>query len=228
MTIRVVIVDDSPTMRAILMNRLGKEADIEVVAAAANAAEGRQMIRELDPDVVTLDIEMPGMNGLDFLAKIMELRPTPFTEALLAVQAGERVLVLIDEVKRVADPGILNPLMLLLAQGEYHSVVTKDVFRVTRENFVMFTTANDAQGYSFAGNTRRGVDDAFDERFSRIEMHLPPQQFIPEIVQSRVPDATPEMCETVGMVYGLAQGAKDTAQDAADTAEKAASDSDKK
>lgn len=77
MTIRVVIVDDSPTMRAILMNRLGKEADIEVVAAAANAAEGRQMIRELDPDVVTLDIEMPGMNGLDFLAKIMELRPTP-------------------------------------------------------------------------------------------------------------------------------------------------------
>ena len=47
------------------------------MAAAANAAEGRQMIRELDPDVVTLDIEMPGMNGLDFLAKIMELRPTP-------------------------------------------------------------------------------------------------------------------------------------------------------
>lgn len=77
MTIRVVIVEDSPTMRAILMNRLGKEPDIEVVAAAANAAEGRQVIRELDPDVVTLDIEMPGMNGLDFLAKIMELRPTP-------------------------------------------------------------------------------------------------------------------------------------------------------
>lgn len=77
MTIRVVIVEDSPTMRAILMNRLGKEPDIEVVAAAANAAEGRQMIRELDPDVVTLDVEMPGMNGLDFLAKIMELRPTP-------------------------------------------------------------------------------------------------------------------------------------------------------
>ncbi|OZA67633.1 MAG: hypothetical protein B7X78_03985, partial [Sphingomonadales bacterium 39-62-4] len=59
MTIRVVIVEDSPTMRAILMNRLGKEPDIEVVAAAANAAEGREVIRELDPDVVTLDIEMP-------------------------------------------------------------------------------------------------------------------------------------------------------------------------
>lgn len=88
MTIRVVIVDDSPTMRAILMNRLGKEPDIEVVAAAANAAEGRQMIRELDPDVVTLDVEMPGMNGLDFLAKIMELRPTPVIIVSGTTQAG--------------------------------------------------------------------------------------------------------------------------------------------
>lgn len=89
MSIRVVIVDDSPTMRAILMNRLSREPDIEVVAAAANAAEGRQMIRELDPDVVTLDIEMPGMNGLDFLAKIMELRPTPVIIVSGTTQRGD-------------------------------------------------------------------------------------------------------------------------------------------
>lgn len=91
MTIRVVIVEDSPTMRAILMNRLGKEPDIEVVAAAANAHEGRQMIRELDPDVVTLDIEMPGMNGLDFLAKIMELRPTPVIIVSGSTQEGNEM-----------------------------------------------------------------------------------------------------------------------------------------
>lgn len=75
--IRIVIVEDSPTMRAILQARFEREDDITVVGAAANAAEGRQMIRELDPDVVTLDVEMPGMNGLDFLEKIMALRPTP-------------------------------------------------------------------------------------------------------------------------------------------------------
>jgi two-component system chemotaxis response regulator CheB len=75
-------------MRAILMNRLSKEPDIEVVAAAANAAEGRQMIRELDPDVVTLDVEMPGMNGLDFLEKIMQLRPTPVIIVSGATQQG--------------------------------------------------------------------------------------------------------------------------------------------
>ena len=70
--IRVVIVEDSPTMRAILKTRLERAGDITVVGAAADAAQGRQMIRELDPDVVTLDVEMPGMNGLDFLDKIMK------------------------------------------------------------------------------------------------------------------------------------------------------------
>jgi PleD family two-component response regulator len=69
MTIRVLIVDDSPTMRAILMSRLAQESDISVIATASNAAEGRELIKQFDPDVVTLDIEMPGMNGLDFLRR---------------------------------------------------------------------------------------------------------------------------------------------------------------
>ena len=77
MSIRVLIIDDSATMRAILTARLSGLADIQVVGMASNAAEGRQAIKQLEPDVVTLDIEMPGMNGLDFLDKIMTLRPTP-------------------------------------------------------------------------------------------------------------------------------------------------------
>lgn len=77
MTIRVLIVDDSPTMRALLTEMLRREADITVIGAAADAAEARTIIREQNPDVVTLDIEMPGMNGLDFLDKLMRLKPTP-------------------------------------------------------------------------------------------------------------------------------------------------------
>jgi two-component system chemotaxis response regulator CheB len=77
MGIRVLIVDDSPTMRALLRLMLERESDLEIVGAAANAQEARGMIREYNPDVVTLDIEMPGMNGLEFLEKIMRLRPTP-------------------------------------------------------------------------------------------------------------------------------------------------------
>jgi two-component system chemotaxis response regulator CheB len=86
--IRVVIVEDSPTMRAILKTRLEREGDIVVIGAACNAAEGRTMIRELDPDVITLDVEMPGMNGLDFLEKIMALRPTPVIVVSGSTQKG--------------------------------------------------------------------------------------------------------------------------------------------
>lgn len=77
MNIRVLVVDDSAVMRALITRKLSAESDIEVIACAANAAEARALIKQLDPDVVTLDIEMPGMDGLSFLEKIMELRPTP-------------------------------------------------------------------------------------------------------------------------------------------------------
>lgn len=88
MTIRVLIVDDSSLMRALLQHRLEREADITVVGTAANAAEARQLIKALDPDVVTLDIEMPGMDGLSFLEKIMQLRPTPVILVSGATEAG--------------------------------------------------------------------------------------------------------------------------------------------
>lgn len=77
MAIKVLIVDDSPTMRALLRMVLEREQDVQVVGAAGSAAEARGLMRSLNPDVVTLDIEMPGMNGLEFLEKIMRLRPTP-------------------------------------------------------------------------------------------------------------------------------------------------------
>lgn len=88
MSIRVLIVDDSPLMRALLQRRLEREADITVVAAAADAAEARHLIKATDPDVVTLDIEMPGMDGLSFLEKIMQLRPTPVILVSGATEAG--------------------------------------------------------------------------------------------------------------------------------------------
>src|SRR3546814_16388110 len=80
MTVRALVVDDSPTMRALLSASLSRDPDIEVVGAASNAMEGRQLIKELDPDVITLDIAMPGMSGLDFLEKTMTLRPPPAME----------------------------------------------------------------------------------------------------------------------------------------------------
>ncbi len=91
MTIRVLVVDDSATMRAILMSRLTNEPDISVIGTAADATEARELIKRLDPDVVTLDIEMPGMNGLDFLEKLMQLRPTPVIVVSGSTEAGNNV-----------------------------------------------------------------------------------------------------------------------------------------
>ena len=75
--IRVLIVDDSRMIRDVLSDILREQPDIEVVGAAADAFEARDMIRTLNPDVITLDVEMPKMNGLEFLDKLMRARPTP-------------------------------------------------------------------------------------------------------------------------------------------------------
>ena len=77
MTVRVLVVDDSPTMQAMVRRKLAVDPTIEVVGTAASADQARAQIKALNPDVVTLDIEMPGMNGLDFLERLMRLRPTP-------------------------------------------------------------------------------------------------------------------------------------------------------
>jgi len=77
MSARVVIVDDSATMRGLITATLRRDPELEVVGAAGDPLEARQMIKDLNPDVITLDIEMPNMNGLEFLERIMRLRPMP-------------------------------------------------------------------------------------------------------------------------------------------------------
>jgi len=88
MSIRVVIVDDSALIRKIIQARLARDTRIEVVGAASDAREARGLIKALNPDVITLDIEMPGMDGLTFLEKIMELRPTPVIIVSGSTQQG--------------------------------------------------------------------------------------------------------------------------------------------
>ncbi|MFT8736152.1 MAG: chemotaxis response regulator protein-glutamate methylesterase [Zymomonas mobilis] len=88
MTVKVLIVDDSPTMRAILSMMISSDPEIEVVGKADCPSTARQMIKELNPDVMTLDIEMPGMDGLDFLEKVMRLRPMPVIMVSALTEAG--------------------------------------------------------------------------------------------------------------------------------------------
>ncbi|TFZ09026.1 protein-glutamate methylesterase/protein-glutamine glutaminase [Ramlibacter humi] len=75
--IRVVVVDDSALVRSVLTELINRSPDLKVIGSAADPYEAREKIRELDPDVITLDVEMPRMDGLAFLERMMRLRPTP-------------------------------------------------------------------------------------------------------------------------------------------------------
>ncbi len=86
--VRVLVVDDSATMREIIASRLRADAGIEVVGGAADPLEAREAIKALAPDVITLDVEMPKMNGLEFLEKIMRLRPMPVVMVSTLTSAG--------------------------------------------------------------------------------------------------------------------------------------------
>ncbi len=108
MSIRVLVVDDSALIRNVLSSALVKDGDIEVVGTAEDPIVARQKIKELNPDVVTLDIEMPNMNGLEFLSKLMRLRPIPvvMVSTLTHKGASETMLALeLGAVDFVGKPG---------------------------------------------------------------------------------------------------------------------------
>jgi two-component system chemotaxis response regulator CheB len=86
--IRVLIVDDSATMRVLLTNALRREPDLDVVGTAGDPLEAREAIKRLAPDVITLDVEMPHMNGIEFLERIMRLRPMPVVMVSTLTQSG--------------------------------------------------------------------------------------------------------------------------------------------
>ena len=88
---RVVVVDDSALVRGLLAEIINRQPDMECVGAAADPLIAREMIRELNPDVITLDVEMPRMDGIDFLGKLMRLRPMPVVMVSTLTERGADV-----------------------------------------------------------------------------------------------------------------------------------------
>lgn len=86
--IRVLVVDDSALMRGLLSQMIGSAPDMEVVGAAPDAPTAREMIKALNPDVLTLDVQMPKMDGLEFLERLMRLRPMPVVMVSSFTEAG--------------------------------------------------------------------------------------------------------------------------------------------
>lgn len=91
--VRTLVVDDSASMRAALNRILSADPEIEVVGLAPEPHAARAMIKELSPDVMTLDVEMPGMDGLSFLEKVMRLRPMPVVMCSTLTSKGAEISV---------------------------------------------------------------------------------------------------------------------------------------
>jgi two-component system chemotaxis response regulator CheB len=117
---RVVVVDDSALVRSLLTEIINRQKDMQCVGAAADPLVAREMIRELNPDVITLDIEMPRMDGLDFLARLMRLRPMPVVMVSTLTERGAEATLRALElgaIDFVAKPkiGVTDGLQLLAA-----------------------------------------------------------------------------------------------------------------
>lgn len=91
MKIRVLIVDDSALIRSIMSQIIGSQPDMEVVGVAPDPLVARDLIKRMSPDVLTLDVEMPKMDGLDFLEKLMRLRPMPVVMVSSLTERGSEI-----------------------------------------------------------------------------------------------------------------------------------------
>lgn len=123
--IRVIVVDDSALVRSLLAEIINRQNDMECIGTANDPLIAREMIRELNPDVITLDVEMPRMDGIDFLGRLMRLRPMPVLMISTLTERGAEVTMRALElgaVDFVAKPrvGVANGL-----QDLAHQIVDK-------------------------------------------------------------------------------------------------------
>jgi two-component system chemotaxis response regulator CheB len=91
MKTKVLIVDDSALIRSVMSEIVNSQADMEVVATAPDPLVARELIKKHNPDVLTLDVEMPKMDGLDFLEKLMRLRPMPVLMVSSLTERGSEI-----------------------------------------------------------------------------------------------------------------------------------------
>ena len=87
----VVVVDDSALVRGLLAEIINRQPDMICIGAASDPLVAREMIRNLNPDVITLDVEMPRMDGIDFLSRLMRLRPMPVVMVSTLTERGAEV-----------------------------------------------------------------------------------------------------------------------------------------
>lgn len=205
---KVLIVDDSPTMRRVLRLRIEAHPKLQVVGEAGDAFEARELIKQLSPDVLTLDIEMPKMSGLEFLKRLMKLRPMPVimvssiaqastTAAITAMQLG--AVDCVAKPTSLDDQGAFDKLPELLLTAA--QVRTRDNAPHTATSCVD-AAYNPGRKIQLIGSSTGGVESLFTvlQRFPKncpptlITQHIP-AHFSKSFAQRLNSHCAPTVCE---------------------------------
>ena len=126
--IKVLIVDDSPLIRGLLKEVLEQAGDMHVVGAAEDPYQAREMIKLLNPDVLTLDVEMPKMDGISFLRNLMRLRPMPVVMISTLTQQGSPITL--EALELGAVDFIAKPTVNVKQQMSQYAYVVQQKVRV--------------------------------------------------------------------------------------------------
>ncbi len=153
-TIRVLVVDDSIFMRRTLERMLNEFPGIEVVGTAANGIEGIQKVLELRPDVVTMDVEMPRMDGVSAVGELMRVLPTPVVMlSTLTFEGAETTIRALEAgaVECVAKPGALSRELGGVGEHLAQAVIRASVARPHRQRSAVLLPGAGATGGTTGG-----------------------------------------------------------------------------
>lgn len=180
---RVLVVDDSAAMRALFSDVLEQQRNVTVIGTAANADEARDQIAQLKPNVVTLDVEMPGMSGIEFLEEIMSTNPLPVVMLSSLTQSGTETSLkayALGAVECFPKPLKATPEQFAKTVGKLGKIVLaaansnvkaqKPTHRETRQNEVQFTW----NGHYLALATSMGGIDALTQILGDFPAECPP------------------------------------------------------
>jgi len=126
--INVLIIDDSPLIRGLLTEILQQANDINVVGCAEDPYQAREMIKKLNPDVLTLDVEMPKMDGISFLKNLMRLRPMPVVMISTLTQKGSPITL--EALELGAVDFIAKPTSNVRAQLSHYASLVQQKVRI--------------------------------------------------------------------------------------------------
>jgi two-component system chemotaxis response regulator CheB len=143
MKIKVMVVDDSALIRSLLTEVINSQPDMEVIATAPDPLIARELIKQHNPDVLTLDVEMPKMDGLDFLGRLMRLRPMPVVMISTLTKRGSEVTLKALElgaVDVVAKPQLAQSSALL----EYSEIIADKIRSAAQSKIKVLSASTEA------------------------------------------------------------------------------------